>query len=170
MKFGQQILATLIGTIAGFIFSIILFYLTNKWKINSYKKNVVKNFSKEIEYNLSLINRLHSQINDVISKVTADRIDIYTYLDYKRYQRLFLDELFRQEVLYERLNQDEVSEIDTILFHFSIVAENYMNKNIEDWKARKIDRVPTLRSLEFERDQLEGYRQTLQNIKLKICK
>lgn len=54
-EFQQQIIATFIGSVSGFIFSLVLFYLTEKWKNNRINKDLSKNLQKELEYNIEFI-------------------------------------------------------------------------------------------------------------------
>lgn len=43
MNFAEQIISTFIGATAAFIFSILLFYLTEKWKNSKKNKDLNEN-------------------------------------------------------------------------------------------------------------------------------
>jgi len=51
MNFSLNVLSTFIGVLLGFIFSIVLFYLQQRWTKNTQKKTLEKNLAKELEFN-----------------------------------------------------------------------------------------------------------------------
>lgn len=168
MTFGQQLLATLIGTISGFLFSIALFYFTQKIKHLNEKSNIFKSLKSEFRYNLSLLNNLLNDINKTITKISADDKDIFFYFRYSNFQRLFLQEAFRLGLLYDKLEDDDINNIDGILTHFGISYENYTNQKVDEWKNDGINKKDMLKIFEFERDTLEKYIKQLEQIKTKI--
>lgn len=168
MTFGQQLLSTLIGTISGFLFSIALFYLTQKIKHWNEKNNILKSLKREFRYNLSLLNNLLNDINKTITKISADDKDVFFYFRYANFQRLFLQEAFRLGLLYDKLKDDDINNIDGILTHFSASYESYINQKIDEWKNDGINKKDMLKIFEFERDTLEKYIKQLEQIKAKV--
>ena len=51
----QQIVATFIGALAAFVFSLALFYLTERWKNQKINSDLCRNLQKELEYNIAFL-------------------------------------------------------------------------------------------------------------------
>lgn len=52
--FWQQVWSTLVGTIAGFVFSIALFYLTDHIKRQRERAKIIKGLRRELKFDLAL--------------------------------------------------------------------------------------------------------------------
>jgi len=138
MSFCQNLLSTFIGALLGFIFSICLFYFTNKWA----KK--------------------------AIEKITVNDKDVFYYFNYIGYQRLFIQTYFQQGFLYEKLNPEDINLLDTILNHMGQGIEFYINNSMQRWKEGAMDQKDVLRIMTFERDNIEKYIKEIHRMKQKI--
>ena len=170
MTFWQSFFPTFSGALLGFIFSIVLFYITNKLNANKNKKTLESNLIKELEYNLAFLKRLISDLNKCIEIVSADDRNIFLFFDYKYYQRLFLLRYFQEGYLYEKFDADDISHLDIILNHMSVFGANYINDRIKWWINNEIIKKEINQALMFERDNLKKYEKQLEIVKTKIVK
>jgi len=170
MTFGQQILATLYGTIAGFVFAIVLYYVTDLIRINKTKNNLIKNLKREFEYNISLLEEWIKEIDRILLKISAHDEQVFSYLKYSYFQRLFLQECFRFGILYKSFNNEDISNLNTILLHFDINFENYINKIIGHWKDQVMPQKEAIKHFYFEKDELIKYKKQLGELLTKITK
>ena len=58
MTFWQSVFPVFIGAVFGFIFSIVLFYITNIWRGKKAKEALEKSLIKEFGYNISFLSQL----------------------------------------------------------------------------------------------------------------
>jgi len=160
MTFGQNIVSTLIGTVSGFIFAVVLFYITEHRKQKSEKVNLIKNLKREFKYNLSLISNWIDEYDKILRKITADDFQVYPSLRYTYFQRYFVQMSFGHGILYDKLTDEEVSSLNAILLHFDSADEQYIQNLINRWKDSTIDKVTTLRDMELEKDLAVQYKKT----------
>jgi hypothetical protein len=118
MDFWQQVLSTLIGTFAGFLLSLALFYLTETWKNSRTRKDLGANIAKEIQFNLDFLTQYKTDFEKMLRQVTAGDKQIFTVFRHNKLQRLFLQEAFQKGLLYKNLSTDEVVAVDAMLSYF----------------------------------------------------
>ena len=170
MNFYQNIFSTFIGVFSGFIFSIFLFYLTNRWSKKTQKKSLEKNLVKEFEFNEHYLQKILENLKKGIEKVTVNDKNVFYYFNYVSYQRLFTQSYFQQGFLYEKLDPDDINLLDTILSRMTYGGECYINNSIQNWKEDILNQQQILNILAFERDSLEKFIKDIYRIKQKIVK
>ena len=168
MNFWQIAFPTFTGAFIAFIFSIILFHLTNKWSKDAQRKSLEENLIKEFEFNEHFLAKIKEDVKKVIEKVTVDDHNVYQYLKYVNYQRLFTQNYFQQGLLYKKLSPDDINLLDNILRHMDQPGERYINNIISRWNAGEFTQQEALNKLSFERDSLEEFLKNLIMIKEKI--
>jgi len=114
------------------------------------------------------LNNFLSEIQKTITKITANDRQVYYYFKYSWVQRLFLQEAFRFGLLYDKLTNDDLSNLNAILLKFDIIGEGIINDKIKAWKENTISQQDMLKYIEFERDMLEEYIKNLKAIRDKI--
>lgn len=170
MTFIQQVVASFIGTTFGFIFSIILFLIT--WLIKTYldKKTLKKHLKREYEYDVSLLQEWIDEIDKILRKITANDKQIFSFIRYTYFQRSFIQEAFRSGLMYNSLNNEEISNLNTILLHCDTGIEQYINGIIHEWKTDQKPQQEALRNFEFEKEELKKYQKHLREILSKLHK
>jgi len=168
MNFCQNVLSTFIGVILGFIFSIFLFYLTQRWTKKTQKKSLEKNLVKEFEFNEHYLRKILEDIKKTIEKITVNDKNVFYFFNYISYQRLFAQAYFQQGYLYEKLEPDDINLIDTILSRMSLGGQAYINNSIQQWKGGYLNQQQILNIVGFERDSIEKYIEDIGQIKQKI--
>jgi len=168
MTIWQNIFSTFIGVLAGFLFSIALFYFTTTQRRYKSARTLAKNLNKEFEYNINFLKNIISDLNKSIEKIASDDDELHMFFDYKYYQRLFLQAYFQQGYLYDKLDPEDIILLDTILSHMAPLAGNWINEHIQMWEKKQITKQRVTQVLSFERDTLEGFIKNIQTIKRKI--
>ncbi|MEK6690538.1 MAG: hypothetical protein AABY78_04435 [Nitrospirota bacterium] len=162
MTFQEQVIATLLGSLAGFLFAIVIFYITENIRTKRIKKNLTKNLKREFEYNISLLQEWIDEIDKILRKITANDTQVFSYLKYSYYQRLFAQESFHFGILYELYNNNEdISTLNAIFFHCDINEEQYINQIITKWKDTQIEQKKALSTFEFEKETPQKYKKQL---------
>jgi len=168
MEYWTSLISTFIGALLGFIFSLCLFYLVNKWNRNLQRKSLQKNLIKEFEFNGHYLQSLLGNLNKAIEKINADDKKLYYYCYYKDFQRLFIHLYFQQGIHYEKLNPDDINLLITILNHMTQDVQYFVNSSIQSWKDTKISQQEILDILRFQRDTIEKFIKDIGQIKKKI--
>jgi len=164
MTFCQQVLASFIGTTFGFIFSIILFLITWAIKRHHDRKTLRKHLKREFEYDISLLQEWIDEIDKILRKITANDHEVFSFLRYTFFQRFFMQEAFRSGLMYNSLNNEQISNLNNILLHCDAGIEQFINGIINEWKTSRKPQQEALRQFEFEKEELRKYQKHLREI------
>ena len=168
MTFQEQILSSFIGSFLGFIFAIILFFITNAIIKSQRKKNLNRHLKREFEYDISLLKSWISDIEKVLRKVTLNDFSVYSYLNYSYFQRTFIQKAFDSGIMYNKLDNEDISQLNTILTHCNINLEDYINSFIKKWKGNLLEQKEMSDIFEYEKDLLDKYIKNLSKILKKL--
>lgn len=168
MTISQQVGASFMGTFFGFIFALILFFVTNNLISRRNKKNLRKHLKRELEYDISLISEWIEEIGKILRKVTSSDLKVFSYLQYSYFQSYFMQEAFKTGLMYNSLDNDDISQLNRILVRCNMAGERHVNSYIQEWQKQLADQKSTLDRFEFERDQLQKFKRQLKSINLKI--
>ena len=168
MDFGQQVLATFVGTLFGFIFAIFLFLITNYIQNNRAKKNLKKHLKREFQYDISLLQEWIDEIDKILRKITASDITVYSYLKYSLFQRYFMQECFRAGIMYDLFDDSDITNLNYMLVHCDIGGEQLINSFIAQWQKQEMCQKDALAKFEFQKEQLIQYRKHLELLFKKI--
>ena len=170
MSFYQNLVSIFLAVLLGFIFSIILFYLTNKWNRKAQKKSLEKNLIKEFEFNEKYLQGIVKKLSEAIEDITIENRSKYYYFSYKSYQRLFTIVYFKQEFVYEKLDPNDTYRLDLILNRMTLGGEQFMNDLMQKWKENRINQQQALGFTRLERNSIEQFIKDIGKIKQKIIK
>lgn len=134
-SFWSRALATLLGTVAGFLFSIALFYISERVKRRHDRAKIMAGLKRETAFNIALCDAWLKGIGDIGLKVAAGDRNIVTYFDYTRALRIFVREAVTAGVLYDLLSDDELVALDKGLLFLGDFAEQDINKKVGLWKT-----------------------------------
>jgi hypothetical protein len=134
-SFWSRALATLLGTVAGFVFSIGLFYISERVKRSRDKKKILAGLKREAAFNIGLCDVWLKGLADIRLKVAAADLSVFNYFDYSRALRIFVLEALRAGLLYDLLSDAELVELDKGLLFLGQVSEQDINGRIARWKA-----------------------------------
>ena len=168
MTFWENTLSTFIGAVLGFIFAIVLFYLTNIWSRKLHKKSFDKNLAKECEFNEYYLEKIVRELQKVIEKIGVNDKNVFHYFNYVSYKRLYTQGYFQQGFLYEKLGPEEINLLDTILTKMTQIGDQYINNSIQLWKEDRINQKQIFEIVSFERNTIEKFIGDIGRIKQKI--
>lgn len=168
MTFSQQITATLIGTVAGFLLAICLFYLKEKWIRHYAIKQLKKNVVNEINYNIKLLTQVLTDLKKCIEKVTVNDRLAYCNVNYGRFARFFLQSYYQSGYMSDVWNLNDIDKLDNIMIYYTAGSDAYVLNGLNNWRNNAIDQKETLATLGFERDGLEKHLQDLSELKVKL--
>lgn len=168
MTFREQLWASLVGSFFGFVFAISLFFITNWIQLWLRNKSLQKHLQRELSYNISWLQELADDIDKILRQIIADDHGIYHYLRYSYFQRYFIQESFRNGILYDKLNNEDISYLNQMLLHCDVGVEQYVNSLIAQWKNQQIDKKAAVDNFEFQKSELVRYKKHLEQLLLKI--
>ena len=168
MNFEQQIISTFIGALAGFVFSIFLFYLTEKWKNNKINKSLSSNLQKEFDYNINFLENYKENFETYVRQIAANNKQIYPIFRFSKLQRLFILETFSKGLLYKHLNSDEINNLDAMLSYFTGSMDQIHILYIEQYKIDKVSQQETLQRFEFSKGEIIKYLKLTKILKEKL--
>ena len=157
--------ASMIGTVAGFIFSICLFYITESVKRKRAKEGALKGLQREFDYNVALLDSWKSMIDKAVAQVASGDHQVFEFFPYSRYSRLFTQQAFAAGLIFEVLGDDEAIALEDILRFFSAETESFLNAQIRAWNEGNIDAKETLRTLHYNADMITKNRKALAGFK-----
>jgi hypothetical protein len=147
----QQVWSTLLGTVAGFVFSIALFYLTERVKHERDRKKILSGLKRELEFDVALHASWLKGLEEARPQVAAGDKNIFLYLEYTRILSVFLGQALRDGMLYDMLTDDELVGLDKALRNANPLAERDFTDRLEQWKTGQIDNGEMFKRLEFHK-------------------
>lgn len=171
MNFSNQVLASFLGSSFGFVFALILYFLTLKVNRHLNKKALLKNLKREFEYNLLSVDQWIGEVERIIHGITVNSPSIYGYVKYSDYLRLFIGDTFRTGLLYEIYTNEEIAIINQILSHLNLGAEQWVNNAFHKWRNSQnpqTDAAAALGIFEFEKTRLLEHKKSLASLIKKI--
>lgn len=123
--------------IIGFVFALILFFLTETLKEIRKKKTLIKYLNRELRYNTLLIDQWIDDINKNIHFLKWAH-PIFTFsAQFKCFRKTFIDKAFDSGIIYDLLNDNEIECIAKMITFFSEEKQSHIkgfineNKNVE---------------------------------------
>ncbi|PYL75260.1 MAG: hypothetical protein DMF26_08710 [Verrucomicrobia bacterium] len=149
--FWQHVWSTLVGTAAGFIFAIALFYLTERIKRKRDRAKILKGLRRELKFDLGLHESWLKGIEDARPQVAAGDQNIFVYLDYSRFLSIFIVQAVRDGILYDLLTDDELVGLDKAMRSCNPFAEQEFFAKLTQWKAGQINNAEMFKTFEFHK-------------------
>jgi hypothetical protein len=136
-----KIIETLIGSLSGFIFAIILFYISKNIEINITTKRNKKYLKNELIYNLQIINDdinncklILKSFND--SSVKNSIFYQFRFLDLKK---TFINKCFDSGLLFDLFTENEINNILGIDKSLDADLDNRLIKYIASYISDSIN-------------------------------
>ncbi|MEA2095933.1 MAG: hypothetical protein U9P73_04470 [Candidatus Cloacimonadota bacterium] len=155
MNFYEQLVATMIGTISGFIFSLFLFYIKEKLSISKRRRFMVKNVKKELEANIVLLIKADQSLTKCIEQVTNNIQQVYCTLNYKFYGKFFTQQFYQSGFIYDEWTIKDIETLNEAFVAYSVGSDAYVLNGLQQWRDGKADNKSTLAVLHFERDNIQ---------------
>ena len=168
-SFWSRALATLIGTVAGFVFSILLFYISERIKRSRDQKKIIAGLKREAAFNIGLCDAWLKAIQDIRLKVAAGDAAFFHYFDYNRALRIFVQEALRAGILYDLLSDTELVDLDKSLLFLAFYEEQDINGRIAQWKAGTIAPPDLSQALTFHEHAVTDARKAMETLRSKAA-
>jgi len=166
--FWQQVLPTLVGTIAGFTFSICLFYFTELIKRQRDRAKILKGLRRELKFDLALFEAWLQGIEDARLKVASGDRNIFLYLDYTKFLAIFIGHAVRDGILYDLLTDEDLVGLDTAMRSCNVSSEQEFFAKLEQWKGGQIDSGEMSKTFDFHRFVVTTSKRALETVIRKI--
>lgn len=170
MDFWNQVLATFIGAFVALLFSMALFYLTERWKTEMGNKDLLSNLQSELDFNLEFLRNYKDEFDKTLRKISAGDKNIYTIFKFIKLQRLFLMGAFNKGLLYKLLNSEEITDLDSMLTYFNTSTEQIAWSTLNGFKSGEIQKQAALEYFEYDREQIGKYIKVIESVKKKLKK
>jgi len=157
MTFFEQVLATFIGALAAFVFSLVLFYLQEKFKEGKNGKTLMSNIKKECDFNVIFLEDFKDQFDKFLRKISANDKSAFLPLKFEKVQRLFISKAFNEGLLYDSLKAEELQELDSMLDYFSQSTNNFFWTRLQAFCSGKTDAAAALPGFEFDKEKIQKY-------------
>jgi hypothetical protein len=167
--FWQQVWSTAFGTVAGFVFSIVLFYMTEHIKRGRDRAKILKGLRRELQFNLALFASWLKGIEDARPQVVAGDKSIFLYLDYTRVLSIFIGQAVREGILYDLLTDDDLVGLDKVLKSSNPQNEQEFYNRLNQWKAGQIDNAEMFKTFEFHKFVVSTSKKALETVSAKIA-
>lgn len=168
-SFWSRVLATLIGTVAGFVFAIALFYITEHLKRSRDRTKIIAGLKREAAFNIGLCDVWLKAVADIRLKVAAADPAFFNYFDYSRALRIFVQEAVRAGILYDLLSDSELVDLDKSLLFLGPVSEQDINGKIAQWKAGAIATPVMSQALTFHEYAVTEARKAMERLRSKAA-
>ena len=168
-SFWSRALATLMGTVAGFLFSIVVFYISEHVKRSRDRKKIIIGLKREAAFNLGLCDAWLKSIATVRLKLAADDHDFFNYFDYTRGLRVFVQEALRAGVLYDLLGDPDLVDLDKSLRFLSPQSEMDINGKITQWKDGAVAAADLSKALNFHEYAVTEARKAMERLGFKAA-
>ncbi len=169
MGFQEQIIATFIGALSGFIFSIAVFYITEKIRQANYNSNLAKNIQKEADFNVSLLDTIKEEIDELLRKISAnDAGHIYTIFKYDQLQKNFLQQALWNGYLYEKLETEDIYKVQEMWSFFMPSSNQFDIGNVELLKSGQMTQADALNRFEYVKKKIIEFKKFNKDLKKKF--
>jgi len=133
MTFTENVISTGIGAFLGFIFAILLFYFTEKWKEDKIRKRLESSVAKELDFNIKLFNQQIGNLNKAIEEVASNNRAILISYGFKNFQSSLLSIYYNSGHAVEKLTSEDILYLSTILDHVQGQLPNLVNDELANW-------------------------------------
>ena len=178
LDFIPSILPTLIGTCLGFIFSLMLFFLTKAYLERREKKLLKRSLVKELELNVSFLEKILAIFlqlhNDLESGVLGDKLikgEKFIQPIDSSFRRFFIETYLQKGYFYDELKTIDIENLEEILYVMKDDRQVIIYQTINNLSCGKIDptRYGTFEEIINEEvEKISGYKEILINIRNKI--
>jgi len=165
MTYTQQIIATLIGTIAGFAGSLVLFWIKELHQNNKRQKSLVKNLRFELDYNVNLLNKYETDLTQCIEAVSADSKSVFTTIQYDKIAHFFAIQFYREGLITKYLHPEDMKRWNDFLSSLSEGSEEYIEDILKKWRDSNIEKEKVFKALKNERAQVKYAREMSEYLK-----
>ena len=166
MTFWNIFWGVLAGIVAGTTINLIVNFISKFVK----EKNRKKNFNFEIEYNISAIEKLDTELEKFKDHVATDSLQSYFgYFALSKILSFNINSMFQDGSVYKHLKNEEVASLMDFFSEFSLAWENQINAqmkwNRENFLQQGVKQL-AMRDYNFWKKKFGDHKKTMKKIKL----
>ena len=168
LSFQQQVIATLIGTFAGFFGSLILFWIKESRQKKNKEDSLITNLLYEFDYNINLLCKYETELTQCIESVGADSKSVYCSIEYDKVARFFSIQFYREGLISKYLHPENMKRWNDFLSSLGEGSEEYIKNRLEQWRGSNIDKETVFKALKHERNVIKYAREMSEYLKNEI--
>lgn len=124
----------IVAGLVGFTFALLLFYLQETLKEQRTKKTLLEYLKRELQNNSIIIDQWIKDVKKDLYFLTWAH-PIYTFTpEFKNFRRLFIEKAIDTGLIYDLLNDTQVSNIMRMLSFFSENNQEFIEAYINEYK------------------------------------
>lgn len=167
-SFLSEALPVFVGALAAFMLSMVAFMLRNAITKRSEKRQLMNNLSRELRYNLTVIEDLKKGINAVLPRILAEENDPYVKLRYNKFMGNFIQEAYRGGILFELLSEYDIAMFDDVINHYTDSPESWLCSRLSDLSTGEIETQDAVSSFQYELERLDSHKKVIGDVLDKI--
>lgn len=168
-EFWSQALPVFVGAISAFLLSMVAFLIRNALNAKNERKILLENLSRELRYNLTVIEDISKNIEKTIPKILSGEKSPYVKLSYHKFSIVFVRAAYEKGVLFEMLSEYDMAVFDDVLNHYiNNQGGEWLHGRLEDLESGKIKKEDAVRSFQYEKDDLDNHSRILNDILDKV--
>lgn len=165
MAFWQNVLSTAIGATLGFVFSIALFYISQRVRENTWRRDVRKSFYRELEFNRDYVVAQLDALEKTIERVSNDEREVFPVVRFSGLRTVAYGQYVASGYIWDDLKPKDVSELDEMLWDLGPGAEQLVFETVDGWKRGDSDKTTTYNHLDWKRTQLRRHVELLDRVR-----
>lgn len=168
MTYTQQIIATLIGTLGGFIVALLMFYIKESFQSKKKEETLLKNLSYELDYNINLLGKYVEDLTKCIEKVSSDKKSVFTSIQYDKVAIFFAKQFYKEGLVSKYLHVEDLERWNNSLAPMGDGAEAYIEDVLKKWHDSTLEKGEVFDALNHERNQIKYAKEMFEYLKGKI--
>lgn len=165
-----SIISTFLGSVFGFMFSIVIFNITEKKKLQITKNKLKNNLKKEIRYNLVILEKHKEDLDSVMNSISVGRKLIFTPKHHINFQSRFLLQAFNSGLLYELLDSESILEVQNMLAALSSAGTKNMISYLDNYRKGKLRKNLLFTVFEHYAKETKKHKKLLKAISKQLAK
>ena len=161
MSFYEHLFSTAFATVAGFVFSLLLFALQFHWSRKAIKNTLIKNLDFELQYNEKLIRDFIKDLNDSLADINNEKRNTYINIDYEKIAFFFAQQFYREGIISEFFETKGMDLWNEFYITIRVGNDIHIKQQITDWRENKIHKAEAYDSVKYEIKILEHALETL---------
>ena len=157
-EFIKQAAPIFSAALLAFMFSLVIFYVTERLKRKTERKEMLRNVYREIRFNLNFLDKYKIELDRLVQKVIANDQNVSHFFKFGKLQRTFLLNAFDKGLLYEVLTDEEINTIDSMIGFFFKDTDNFLASKLSEFKDSEVTTSDMLHRLQWNIDELIRYR------------
>lgn len=158
----------LLYTVVGFLFSLLLFYLTEELKKRQSKKHLVGYVKKELDYNIDFLRCMIEDFEKLARQIALTNRPLSAIFKFDRLQFYFTHESFKGGLFYDSLDSDVLKELAEMLFYFDPSMNRVHYQYLNEYNQGLTQPSIFLQSIEYNKGLIEKYIKLQNHIRSRI--